>query len=393
MRRDRIVFWLNMPSPHQSSFLRAFADLLPQKTIVAVFETPLSEERLALGWHIPDLGRIETVMSPTRLTIDAIALSDPDNTIHIFGGMLEPMIRRALAICTATKALIGVVSEARQWEGLFGNMRLVHSYFVERPYRNRIDFVLAIGHLGVRWYLLCGYPMSRIFSWGYFVEKQELASSHCREENESLTDVVITFVGRCVPLKGIDTLLRALSVLAAQKWRLQIIGDGPQRRALARLCEQLGLANRVSFLGIKANSETRNMLAKTDLLVLPSRRRDGWGAVVSEALMSGASVVCSDHCGAADLIHSSGYGETFRAGSTEDLARVLYRWIERGPLTDSRRAEIKTWSECIEGGAAARYLIEIIAHVDEAAEKPIAPWFRIADTALQQRTTHVRFSG
>jgi glycosyltransferase involved in cell wall biosynthesis len=395
--RNRIVFWLGEPSPHQSSYLRALADLLPEKTIVGVFEQNLEKERLALGWRAPSLGRMETVMSPDRRTIGEIALCEPENTVHIFGGLRLPMVNRALGICAPTTALIGVLSEARHLHGWSGRLRLLHSYFVERPYRSRVDFVLAIGHLGVRWYEICGYPSERIFPWGYFVEKEGFETIQ-RSQEGRFRDLVIAFVGQCIPRKGIDTLLRALSTLRLQEWCLSIIGDGPQRPRLERLAAKLGVAKRVAFMGVMNNAEVRNILSDTDLLILPSRF-DGWGSVINEALMSGVPVVCSDRCGAADLICATGYGETFQARSAEDLARVLHKWTRRGRLTNSLRSEIRAWSKCIEGEAVARYLVEIVAHVDDGTERPTAPWLRKRSTAYirsdnnERLASHVRSNG
>jgi glycosyltransferase involved in cell wall biosynthesis len=308
------------------------------------------------------------------------------------------MVARALGLCAPTGALIGVLSEARQWEGWRGKLRLLHSYLVERPYRSRVDFVLAIGHLGVRWYEMCGYPTGRIFPWGYLVEKEKGENIQSAEQDRSPPDVMIAFVGQCIPRKGIDTLLRALSTLRLHEWCLRIIGDGLQRERLEGLAKKLGVAKRVAFMGVKNNAEVRNILAGTDLLVLPSRF-DGWGSVVNEALMSGVPVICSDHCGAADLIRTSGFGETFQARSAEDLASVLHKWLRKGRLAESQRREIRAWSKCIEGEAAARYLIEVIEHIDEGGGRPVAPWLQDRSTAYIRSdndeliATHVRTGG
>src|SRR5437870_11248743 len=94
-----------------------------------------------------------------------------------------------------------------------------------------------------------------------------------------------------------------------------------------------------------------------DLLVLPSRY-DGWGAVINEALMSGIPAICSDNCGAADLVRSSvQLGAVFRAGSAIDLARVLGTWIRRGPLSE-RRTEEHTSELQSRGQLACRLLLE-----------------------------------
>ncbi len=194
----------------------------------------------------------------------------------------------------------------------------------------------------------------------------------------SSPDIAISFVGQCIPRKGIEILLKALSMVGTPHWHLRIVGDGSQRQSLEELTVKLGIVDRVHFLGVKANTEVREILARTDLFVLSSYF-DGWGAVVNEALMGGVPVVCSEYCGAADLVRTSGHGETFRTGSTEDLARVLGRWIEKGPLTSMQRSEIRAWSKCIEGEAAARYLIKIIEHIEEGGTGLLHHGFEAVD--------------
>jgi glycosyltransferase involved in cell wall biosynthesis len=374
LRRNRVVFWQGAPSPHQSSYIRALTNLLPGTNIICVFDHPIKKERLELGWSEPDLGPIETIMSPDMGEVSRLALHDPENSVHIFSGSRLSLTRRALPLCAPTSALTGLLSEARDWEGWLGKLRILHSFVAERRDSSRIDFVLAIGHRGADWYRICGYPEYRIFPWGYLVEKPAL-ERRCGSKTSESPEVVLSYVGRCVRGKGIDTLLQALSKLPSKNWRLQVVGDGPQRQDLDRMCKILGISNRVSFLGVQNNAHVRNILAATDLLVFPSKI-DGWGAVVNEALMSGSPVVCSDYCGAADLVRASGCGEIFETGSTSDLQRVLDKWIAMGPLADVRRNEIRNWSKCIDGDAAARYLIEIIDHVDNSCERPVTPWFQ-----------------
>lgn len=375
MRRNRIVFWQGQPSPHQSSYLRALANLLPGTTVIGVFEHLLEKERLALGWVPADLGLVEVIVSPNQRAIVKLALHDPENTVHIFSEVRRSLTRRALPICARTRALIGLLSEAREWRGWRGKLRILHSYVAERRYRRRVDFVLAIGHLGIRWFKICGYPPKKIFPWGYFVENCDYGSADSIENGALSSPISISFVGQLIARKDVKTMIAALSRTRSRDWRLQIIGDGPQRQELEIFAKTTGVATKVAFKGTRNNDETRRILANSDLLVLPSRF-DGWGAVVNEALMGGVPVVCSDYCGAADLVRASGCGEMFRTGSVEDLARVLDKWIARGPLTDARRAEIRSWSKCIEGGAGARYLIEILEQAESGGERPMAPWFR-----------------
>jgi glycosyltransferase involved in cell wall biosynthesis len=144
-------------------------------------------------------------------------------------------------------------------------------------------------------------------------------------------------------------------------------------RSLQGLARRLRIDDRVSFLGARSNTDVWDLLAASDVLVLPSGI-DGWGAVANEALMSGTPVICSDYCGASDLIRDGDCGRTFRAGSIADLAAALSAWAARGPTTHARRRRIREWSRRIDGASLASYFTAIVEHVDEGAPKPVAPW-------------------
>src|SRR3989441_1134737 len=61
--------------------------------------------------------------------------------------------------------------------------------------------------------------------------------------------LAIGCVGRLVPQKGLDTLLQALALQRGAKWRLTIVGDGPERERLEDLASELRLAARVRWTG------------------------------------------------------------------------------------------------------------------------------------------------
>jgi glycosyltransferase involved in cell wall biosynthesis len=186
--------------------------------------------------------------------------------------------------------------------------------------------------------------------------------------------VTIASVGQLIPRKRFDLLLRALARIPDPAWKLKIIGNGIQRRTSENMANDLGIRNRTIFMGILENQRVRQELAKTDIFVLCSRW-DGWGAVVNEALMSGVPVICSDYCGAADLIRPSFNGEIFRSNSLESLLEVLNRWISKGPLNEKLRDNIISWSRCIQGNAVANYFIEILDYLRRNhGRRPRTPW-------------------
>jgi glycosyltransferase involved in cell wall biosynthesis len=183
----------------------------------------------------------------------------------------------------------------------------------------------------------------------------------------------LIYLGQCAHRKGIDIALRALAGMTRLMWRLSVIGSGPEEEQWRQLAEQLGIGTRVCFTSALPYEKAMAELAKSDLLLLPSRY-DGWGAVVNEALMAGVPVVCSDACGAQDLLREVWRGEVFPSGSVSALRNILETRIAGGRLDAEARERIQRWSRCLEGDAGAAYILSVIQHVYEGGPRPVTPW-------------------
>jgi glycosyltransferase involved in cell wall biosynthesis len=100
---------------------------------------------------------------------------------------------------------------------------------------------------------------------------------------------------------------------------------------------------------------------------------DGWGAVVSEALMAGTPAVCSDACGAAEVVHASGVGGVFARDQVDALRTTLDAQLKTGIIDSSRRAQLASWAAALGADAGAKYLLEILAFAN-GGERPSPPW-------------------
>jgi len=104
---------------------------------------------------------------------------------------------------------------------------------------------------------------------------------------EEVAAPIILTVGRLVPYKGLEYLIQAMETVAAV---LVIIGDGPLRPTLEKRARDIGVQNRVKFLG--RVTDIRRYLHATDLFVLPSvTRAESFGIVQLEAMACGKPVV------------------------------------------------------------------------------------------------------
>jgi glycosyltransferase involved in cell wall biosynthesis len=116
-----------------------------------------------------------------------------------------------------------------------------------------------------------------------------------------LDRLLLLFVGRLEDQKGLDALLPHLPRLFQQlpQHDLVVVGDGSQRDSLQRQADQLGISDRVHFLGRQTN--LAGLLRRSELLVLPSRW-EGMPNVVLEAMASCRPVVATDAEGVPDLL-------------------------------------------------------------------------------------------
>ncbi|MDD5034070.1 MAG: glycosyltransferase family 4 protein [Methylococcaceae bacterium] len=366
------VFWYYTPSPHQSAYIRALAEEGNTVKLTIVVMGGLEEERRTQGWRVPDFGNAQVILKPGQEIISEILQSVDANTVQVFSEFIFDSTIRAILLQSLTRpGLIGLISEGRDWRGTKGILRQLHSLTCERRFAQRVDFVLGIGHLAGEWYRRCGYSPEKIFDFAYVVEKPIDI-----EAKDYQGPLRLVYIGQLIPRKRVDLLLQALSHLNSQAWELRIIGEGPQAQKLTKLAKGERLNGPVRFLGVKDNAEVRHELANADVLVLPSHW-DGWGAVVNEALMSGSRAICSDFCGAAELIKETPYGEVFAGDSASTLAKALQRQTTKGPVSSEERQEIKQYARSIEGESIAGYLDEIIGFVaGDNEQRPIAPWKR-----------------
>jgi UDP-D-galactose:(glucosyl)LPS alpha-1,6-D-galactosyltransferase len=137
--------------------------------------------------------------------------------------------------------------------------------------------------------------------------------------------VVLLYVGRLEnAIKRVDVLLRALRAVGSF-CSLVVVGDGPDREELASLAHELGIMQRVRWLGWRRDPWAA--VDEASLLVLPSEY-EGFGVVVLEALARGLPVIVSKSSGAAEVVQERENGWTLETGDEAALATLLSEIIK-----------------------------------------------------------------
>jgi len=115
------------------------------------------------------------------------------------------------------------------------------------------------------------------------------------------------FLGRLHQKKNVDVLIRALPRLG-ERVSLAIAGDGPEKDNLTALARDIGVAERVHWLGFVQGHAKADFFRHIDLLTMPSDY-ECFGMAAAEAMVAGVPVVVSPRTGIAELIRTRGGGD------------------------------------------------------------------------------------
>ena len=167
-------------------------------------------------------------------------------------------------------------------------------------------------------------------------------------------------VGRLVPVKRFDALLRALAKVKSDHPALQavIIGEGYERPALEALREELGATEWVSLPGRVDDADLVSWYRRA-WVVASSSQREGWGMTLTEAAACGTPAVATAIAGHADAVLDGESG--LLVESLDDLSgalgRVLGDEVLRSRLSKGALARARwfTWD------ATARRALEALA--------------------------------
>lgn len=141
----------------------------------------------------------------------------------------------------------------------------------------------------------------------------------------------VLFMGRLEAQKGLDVALEAWARVAPRRpaARLVLVGDGPTRGTLEAKARELGLSERVSFLGTRSDPE--RLLQASQIFVLPSRS-EGMSNALLEAMATGLPCVASRIGGNVDLVEHGATGLLTPPGNAAALADALNALLEDGGL-------------------------------------------------------------
>ena len=145
------------------------------------------------------------------------------------------------------------------------------------------------------------------------------------DTNKAKTSSIFTigYVGRLSYKKGWDILVKACSMFDF-KYKLIIVGDGPERQKLLECIEKYNIQDFVELRGLLSQKELCEIYNEMDVFVFPTQRDgESLGLVSIEAMACGTPVIASDYAAPAKYIIDGYNGFKFAPGNVNDLANKI----------------------------------------------------------------------
>ena len=215
-----------------------------------------------------------------------------------------------------------------------GNYKLVSrlGHYYKLKYYRHADYWVGISK-GICDHLIRGgMPSEKVFHIPNFADETAVDPLPRDSFATPPSQPLILAAGRLHVNKGFDILLQALKQIPdAILW---LAGSGPEEKALKQLCADLGLNERVRFLGWR--DDVTALMRTADLFVCPSRH-EGLGSIVMESWAHGCPIVATNSQGPGELIEDGETGLLTPVDQVEPLAEAILDLL----MDSSKRAFLK----------------------------------------------------
>lgn len=359
----RIAFLTVCLSPHQLPLATALAARVGEDNFRYISNERVEGERMRLGWG--DKPR-KWCMSRSDMRDEADAWCREADVLYSYLRELdifEERARRGLkTVYVSERWFKPIALPVLDRMGVLvpGCVRMLHPGFRRMAARMRrlLDSEIPFWYfpMGVHaaddMSRLCGWgrptfsrpepgeSFRKMCLWGYFVEQAKQAfGAHLEVERSPLR---VLWVGRLLRLKRVDTIIRAVRAIAAERAdgiALDIYGTGPDEERLRNCAEG---CDSVQFHPSVSIAEVRTIMRAHDVYVFSSNGLEGWGAVVNEALEEGMHVLGTHEAGGSATMLSE--EDLFHAGDWRRLEVLLERCREQKESGELKGQGIGAWS-------------------------------------------------
>lgn len=319
----QIIFVSNYINHHQLPFCKAML-AHNDGEFLFIQTQPMEQERMAMGWE-SDVKEYPFLRCYYEAPESCQKLID-EGEIVIFGGVEEESyIEKRLESGRLTIRYSERIYKEGQWK-FISPRGLKKKYHDHIRYRKKDVYLLCAGaYVASDFHLIHAYP-GKMFTWGYFPEFLEYRPDELMDHKSSDGSTEILWAGRMIDWKHPEHALGAVGDLLKEdaKVHLTMAGGGEMESQLKRMAAELGVEGSVTFTGFLKPQEIREKMLAADIFLFTSDYKEGWGAVLNEAMNSGCAVIASSGIGAVPyLLRHGKNGMVYRNGKVRELKQYV----------------------------------------------------------------------
>lgn len=220
-----------------------------------------------------------------------------------------------------------------------GGRKKILRLILQRLYRvidrfgvNSIDLILSNSQFTAGWIEKIYKEKAKVCWPGVPIEG--LTSGQITKERYVLT------VGKMLPLKNIESVLEAVSVIVKNKllknlsgFKLKLVGEGPEEDRLRSYAKRAGIDDYVDFLGFVSDSDLPKIYAQSSAVIATSLN-EPFGLTIIEAMLSKRAVVASNQGGPSEIVVDEVTGFLVDPLNPRKIAEALAKLINQPELAN-----------------------------------------------------------
>ena len=310
------------------------SELVTDSTYVPLPDWPVSPDQAADAIEVvirqfkPDVAYIHAVYHPSLIAWLARRLPSVAY-IHapypVCPGSAQ-YLRKSAKVCQQSAGVICLINAQRE-KCCWGRHPVKHLRLLQRTRQ------FTQTHLKVRRIIVGSEFMRRLMVRGGTPADKIIRLAPVLIDPRQITDkgisdsATVLYVGRLTAEKGITHLIQALASIPG-RWRLLVAGEGPERGHSEALARQLGVADRIEFLGWLDNHEMARRYQQSTVVGFPSLWPEPFGRVGPEAYIHGKPVVAYATGGIPDWLIDGATGHLVTPGDITQLGQQLRHLLE-----------------------------------------------------------------
>lgn len=332
---------------------------------------PMEEERVKLGWNPKDVPQYVCFAYEEEERCKELIL---ESDVVIWGGleaeeMLLPRLQAGKPVIRYSERLY----KEGQWKAI-SPRGLRKKYTDHTKYRKAPVYLLCAGaFVASDFHIVRSYP-DKMFRWGYFPECKEYDVDALLAEKDSTE---ILWAARFIDWKHPEKVVEIARLLQERgmNFHITMIGDGPLWEQTKQQIEAKGLQEQISLTGSKTPAEVRMAMEKAAIFLMTSDRKEGWGAVMNEAMNSGCAVIADRMEGAAlYLIEQGVTGFYCKRPAPEHMADLIAELLtEKNKCREMGRKAYAAIADTWNAKVAAERLLQMCETV-ATGEAFVSPW-------------------